>query len=458
MIAVAEKEHQRALLASDNLALLFVFALTLVVSVSAPAVLAPLQFSWRPPFVIALAAIWTMCLYSCRAYEFPIRPEKQARSVGQAICLFGGLLAVFTARVHPLALLAGEMTVLFAASLVFRQLIPDLLLAAFGRRGAIRVLIAGSGPVADRVEQVFRNRNGYELVRVAQLSVAERCAPEITPTDLAACFEAHKPHELVLVLNGESPDQLDSIVKACREQRVACQFVPQFEFVFPGTAHVIDNLPLVSPRAPRIAGLNLRCKQTIDFFVGCIVLVLVAPMMAVIWAAIRVDSDGPAIIVQQRIGYRGRLFNFYKFRTMHSNSADDIHRAYIKKWIDNRPATRDSVFKLVKDPRITRVGRVLRRYSLDELPQIFNVLKLDMSLVGPRPALPYEVEHYAEWHKERFEGPPGMTGLWQVGGRNRVGFDDMVRLDLEYLRNWSVSLDLKLLARTIPVVLHGTGH
>ena len=143
---------------------------------------------------------------------------------------------------------------------------------------------------------------------------------------------------------------------------------------------------------------------------------------------------------------------------MYSDSDDRVHRTYVKEWMRNRPAKDTAVFKIAGDKRVTRVGAILRRYSLDELPQLFNVIKFDMSLVGPRPALPYEVEDYAAWHKERFEAPPGLTGLWQVSGRNLLSFKGMIGLDLQYVRNWSIGLDFGILAKTIPAVLRGTGH
>ena len=219
-----------------------------------------------------------------------------------------------------------------------------------------------------------------------------------------------------------------------------------------------DDEASVSLGTYTFTGLGLRCKQAIDLVLSFLLLLLALPLMTVIWLAIRLDSKGPAIIVQNRIGYKRRPFKFYKFRTMYWGCSDGRHRAYIKDWMENRPAENGSVYKLVNDPRVTRVGAILRRYSLDELPQLFNVLKLDMSLVGPRPALPYEVENYEPWHEQRFEAPPGLTGLWQVSGRNRLSFEDMVRLDIQYLRSWSISLDLRLLAKTIPTVLLGTGH
>jgi len=233
---------------------------------------------------------------------------------------------------------------------------------------------------------------------------------------------------------------------------------PFQEISLTAATRVIDKQVAVRPRPCALTGAKLRSKQAIDFLLGFLLVLVALPLMAVIWLAIRWDSKGPAIIVQNRIGYKGRPFKFFKFRTMYWGASDGMHRAYIKDWMDNRPAENGSVFKLVNDPRVTRMGAILRRYSLDELPQLFNVLKLDMSLVGPRPALPYEVENYAPWHEERLQAPPGLTGLWQVSGRNRLSFEDMVRLDIAYLRRWSIGLDFKLLAKTIPTVLLGTGH
>jgi lipopolysaccharide/colanic/teichoic acid biosynthesis glycosyltransferase len=157
----------------------------------------------------------------------------------------------------------------------------------------------------------------------------------------------------------------------------------------------------------------------------------------------------------------GRLFLFIKFRSMRTDSDDTIHREYQEKLIAGRTAETNlgndakPVFKLANDPRITRVGSVLRRLSLDELPQLLNVLRGDMSVVGPRPPIPYEVENYELWHRKRLDMKPGITGLWQVSGRNRLSFDEMVRLDLFYIENWSIWLDAKIILKTLPVMLKG---
>lgn len=206
------------------------------------------------------------------------------------------------------------------------------------------------------------------------------------------------------------------------------------------------------------------CKRAIDLLLSIAALILLAPVMVLIAVVIRLDSPGPILFKQMRVGQGGRPFTFYKFRTMFHNADPEIHRRYVQAFIRHQaPANGGSgesatpVFKLTHDPRITRVGHILRRASLDELPQLFNVIKGDMSLVGPRPPLPYEVEEYQPWHMERLATVPGITGWWQVRGRSRVSFDEMVSLDLEYIANQSLWLDFKILLLTIPAVIGGDG-
>lgn len=203
----------------------------------------------------------------------------------------------------------------------------------------------------------------------------------------------------------------------------------------------------------------LVCKRAVDVALAGLLLVLASPLLLAIALAIKLDSGGPVLLRQTRIGRRGRRFTCYKFRTMVPNASPELHRQYMISFIHNRlPASgeeaRDArVFKLVNDPRITRVGRILRSTSLDELPQLLNVLRGDMSLVGPRPALQYEVDEYEAWHRGRLDLLPGITGWWQVYGRSGVSFDQMVRMDLEYIARQSLALDIKLILLTVPVVL-----
>jgi len=201
-------------------------------------------------------------------------------------------------------------------------------------------------------------------------------------------------------------------------------------------------------------------KRTIDYLLAGAFVVLTAPLFALIALAIKVTSSGPVFFMQHRIGQDGRLFPFFKFRTMRHNSDDRAHREFSRDFItgsNGNSSNGAKVYKLTRDPRVTWVGQFLRRTSLDELPQLFNVLRGEMSLVGPRPPLPYELEHYQDWHKRRLSIRPGITGLWQVSGRSSVPFDEMVLLDVYYIEHRSTLMDLRIMAKTLPVMFNGSG-
>lgn len=207
----------------------------------------------------------------------------------------------------------------------------------------------------------------------------------------------------------------------------------------------------------------LILKRTIDIVVGLIMSILCLPLCALIAIAIKATSKGPVLFRQLRVGQHGRQFMFLKFRSMYVDNDHNIHREYVTKLI-NKETAEDAmgepgaVFKLTGDKRITPIGRFLRKTSLDELPQFLNVLRGEMSLVGPRPPIPYELAAYQTWHRRRLlEVKPGITGLWQVMGRSSVNFDAMVRLDLKYATSWSPWLDFKILLRTPLAVIRGSG-
>ncbi|MBE0566881.1 MAG: sugar transferase [Krumholzibacteria bacterium] len=213
----------------------------------------------------------------------------------------------------------------------------------------------------------------------------------------------------------------------------------------------------------RYNGAAARLKRTGDVFGASLLLLLVLPLMALIALAIKRGSAGPVLFVQERLGRDGRPFPFFKFRSMAHNSDDAIHRQFTAMFINGdtdgcrETNAGEEVFKLKADPRVTPIGAWLRRTSLDELPQLFNILRGEMSLVGPRPPIAYEIESYQPWHMERLKAVPGLTGLWQVSGRSQVAFDDMVRLDIRYINTWSPWRDFAIMLKTIPVVLRGTG-
>jgi lipopolysaccharide/colanic/teichoic acid biosynthesis glycosyltransferase len=209
-----------------------------------------------------------------------------------------------------------------------------------------------------------------------------------------------------------------------------------------------------SPRWLRSAG-----KRLLDIAGSVAALICLSPLFGLIALAIKLTSKGPVLFRQERIGQKGSRFVFLKFRSMYDASDPQVHRDYVTRFISGAPeSSRNGVYKLTDDPRITPLGRILRKTSLDELPQFWNVLRGEMSLVGPRPPVPYEVEAYSIWHRRRLlEAKPGITGLWQVSGRSRLPFDDMVRLDLQYTRSSSLWLDVRILLQTPRAVLFGAG-
>lgn len=211
------------------------------------------------------------------------------------------------------------------------------------------------------------------------------------------------------------------------------------------------------PLARRMA---MAVKAAIDYIGSGVALLLFSPLFLAVSAAIKLDSEGPVFFRQTRMGMNGKTFELLKFRSMCTDADCSRHQEYIKKYIGEQKnsAVEPGVYKLSNDSRVTRVGRVLRKTSLDELPQLINVFKGEMSIVGPRPPIPYECELYDIWHRRRLLScKPGITGLWQVTGRSRTTFDEMVRLDLKYISEWSLWLDLKILLKTPRAVLGGQG-
>ena len=219
------------------------------------------------------------------------------------------------------------------------------------------------------------------------------------------------------------------------------------------------------PKKERTRNIDIKLKRLLDIAGSIAAISLFSPLFILIPIIIKLTSKGPVIFRQERIGQHGRRFNFWKFRSMYVNNNDEVHRKYVHGLIAGQAqaatggnGTKKKVYKITRDDRITPVGRFLRKTSLDELPQFFNVLKGDMSLVGPRPPIPYEVEKYDIWHHCRvMEIKPGITGLWQVAGRSSTTFNEMVRLDVQYARNWTLWLDIKILLKTPAAVVAGKG-
>jgi exopolysaccharide biosynthesis polyprenyl glycosylphosphotransferase len=259
--------------------------------------------------------------------------------------------------------------------------------------------------------------------------------------------------QVIIALPSASHEQQLRMVEHCRQAKVRFKLVPD---LFEMSLSRIDldsvtGIPLIDLKEVSIEGWNLFLKRTLDIVISVLLLIPGGVLMLVVALLVRLDSPGPIIYRQTRVGRGGNTFTLYKFRSMRVGAEEELEQLL--------PFNEQSgpIFKKRRDPRLTRLGRLLRRFSLDELPQVFNVLRGDMSLVGPRPPLPQEVERYSEKERKRLQVAPGMTGLWQVSGRSTLNFDEMVNMDLAYIQNWSLSLDLSILLRTVPAVISGGG-
>jgi exopolysaccharide biosynthesis polyprenyl glycosylphosphotransferase len=317
---------------------------------------------------------------------------------------------------------------------------------------ANRVLVVGANPLGEQLAVELAERyhvvgyvdNGSDLA-------GDGAVPLLGPiAQLERLVHAHAVDELVIALPVDRREQVTRLIARGFRRRVRVKFPPdlgellprRFELQHLGGRSYIGFAPVA-----RVSWI----KRVADLIMGSFILLALAPLLAAIAVAIRLESPGPIFYRQRRVGKDGRHFWMFKFRSMHRD-ADRIRDLLLQENEATGP-----LFKIRRDPRVTRVGRVLRRLSLDELPQLFNVIRGEMSLVGPRPPIPSEVEQYEDWQVGRLRAVPGMTGLWQVSGRSEVPFQDMVRLDLHYIRNWSLWLDLEILARTVPAVLTNRG-
>ncbi len=332
-----------------------------------------------------------------------------------------------------------------------------------------RVLVVGAGPAGERVMSALVGQPalGYVLagfVDDASLAPDWAVATQravIRPERLGACHDLPEVlrhgtiDEVIVALPPTAHDQLHWVIEQCRAARVPVTLVPDlFELSLDRvTIHSLNGLPLIATQDHGLRGPNTAIKRAFDLAVGGVGLLLIAPALLLLALLIRLDSPGPALYGQRRVGRDGHHFTCYKFRSMHLNAHEDYHQlAASAAYTGDRVA-----FKMREDPRRTRMGRLLRRTSLDELPNLFNVMRGEMSIVGPRPHVPEEVAKYDPWHRQRLAILPGLTCLWQVNGRSDLTFDEQVHFDLYYTEHWSPWLDIKILLWTIPAVITRRG-
>ena len=340
----------------------------------------------------------------------------------------------------------------------------------------IPTLVVGRGPEASLFIREMRERPslGYRVIGVVETEPSAITAgpsyedvPVIGNLDtLPDVIRDSGANEVIIADPQVNGDALFEVMMRCGRRRgVEFRIAPSLFNCLPRKTEIdqIGVLPMIRLFREPLSSSARIVKRTFDLIVAALTIALLLPLWVLIALLIKLDSKGPVFYTQERVGMDGRLFLLYKFRTMQAGADSQLHREYQHAFIAGRAEAnlgneQKPTYKLLSDPRITRIGKLLRRTSLDEVPQLLNVLTGDMSLVGPRPPIPYEVEAYELWHRKRLDMKPGLTGLWQVSGRNRLPFEEMVRLDLFYIENWSLLLDLKIILRTGFVMIGGEGH
>lgn len=366
-----------------------------------------------------------------------------------------------------LALVAGSWVVWSA--LLVERLTVDRLVAWFSpaESQAARTIFVGPADMCREAAAYPALNVDAEFTRLGFLDLRRPSAPDALGSvdDLARTL--HDLRVETVVVCGFIPDhELQNVVNVALAAGCHLLTVPRAIEVAGVHPSVIwsHGVPLMELTAPALRGQQRAVKRLIDLGGATLGLILTAPAMVLVAFAIKLDSSGPVFFRQERVGVGGRRFHVWKFRTMSHGASDALHRDYMQQMLrgdENATVRLDGagrpIFKMTDDPRVTRLGGLLRRSSLDELPQFFNVLGGSMSLVGPRPPVPYEFEAYDHWQYDRMQVRPGITGLWQVSGRSKLSYRQMCELDVEYVRHWSVWLDLRILVRTVPVVLLNSG-
>jgi exopolysaccharide biosynthesis polyprenyl glycosylphosphotransferase len=428
------------------------------------------EFYILPPVIAALAG-WVMLVWVGLGYWWEIydridsgAPRVILRDAFRQ-CLVGSVLTIIFEYAWRLdlsrsfvGLFAGYTWVLLC---LFRLNAGRLL--AYARRGrAHYVMVVGLGEPARRVARELENAASHGIRLTGFFS--DSAGPVEAEVELDARYPVyaldrlpellrrHVIDEIIFAVDTRRLPMLEEAMLACDEEgvrtRVAVDFFPHVH-----SEIYLDRLgasPLLTFSATPHDEIRLLVKRAIDLLLSAAALLVLFPFMLLIAALIRLTSPGPAIFRQERCGLNGRRFTFYKFRSMCEDA--EAMRASLEHM-----SRRQTALKIPNDPRTTPVGRWLRKFSIDEWPQLFNVLKGDMSLVGPRPAIPEEVDQYERWQRRRLRMRPGLTCLWAVSGRDAVDFETWMRMDMQYIDNWSLALDWKILIRTIPQVLSGRG-
>ncbi|HME99215.1 MAG TPA: sugar transferase [Terriglobia bacterium] len=390
---------------------------------------------------------WAVLLPLFRVYSEPtLPPLTQIGRLSKAIGFAGLVMAAAISFVRPDA--SNRLIVGFTLVIDYILLISyRVVLMKVTKHSALdvrNVAVVGLGAAVDDFARIIETHRVWGLKLVGVFAREE----------VRALLERGGVDELILVVERESLDEFTETFLLCEELGVTARVVLNF---FPHSIarmelHEFGGFPLLSFSTTPTNEAVMFIRRILDIVLTGLILIIIGPVLMLPTAIlIKLTSRGPVFFKQKRCGLNGREFIMYKFRSMVDNAEQ------FRLELESLNEMDGPVFKSSRDPRITTIGKIIRRRSIDELPQVFNVLRGDMSLVGPRPPLPEEVARYQRWQRRRLSMKPGMTCLWQISGRNEVSFEDWMKLDLTYIDNWSLLLDLKILLKTVPVVLLGRG-
>ncbi|MDD1778580.1 MAG: sugar transferase [Candidatus Helarchaeota archaeon] len=423
-------------------------------------------FSFAIPIFFQLSNLYKYQLITQRA--------KQASVIlkGYLQVLFGFIVLSFLTKTEYIVQSRLTIGLAFMIGFLFTVVVRCYIVRWFyfklikAEKVGKRALIIGTGEEARQVQlNLDSSKESYfQIVGFCDLDpakVGQRVGNYLilgTLDEIEKMINRYKVQEILIAVPDQDHLSILQVIERCKEAGTVIHVISD---LYKTVTDKLESEVFGNLRTFRIASrsnglVRDGIKRTMDVIGSIILLVILSPILLLLSLLIKINSVGPILYKRKVVGKDGKDFTFYKFRTMVANNDDLIHRSFMKDFIQGNLEKPDT-FYLKNDSRITRVGKWLRKFSLDELPQLFNVLMGDMSLVGPRPANKDEVKHYKEWHKKRLEGKPGVTGLWQVRARSAVKYDDMVAIDLYYLENRSFWLDVEILLQTIPVVLFGHG-
>jgi exopolysaccharide biosynthesis polyprenyl glycosylphosphotransferase len=416
--------------------------------------------------MIALVPLWWVSLYYTGAGEYRVRYRAMVGRYARAVLLGLGLFILLT-FLFKLEFVARSFVVMFGAVQMVALMLGRLVVVEGVRLMARqngdrrRILIVGAGEEAVKCSRMLGHQSPLGIQIIGFVSVpGEQGIVEAQPRlgyvgSLSSLLDRLAVDEVVFAVPGNQPDMFKNAIAACDDRGVDVLLTLPPQIPSQGRMEIANvsgfDLPMLGLRRTPKGELSLAVKRLMDLVGGLLGLALAAPVMLTTALAIKLDSKGPILFKQVRAGRNGRKFEMYKFRSMVVDAEAQ------KAALDHLNEMGGPVFKIRRDPRITKTGSFIRRTSIDELPQLLNIIKGDMSLVGPRPPLPSEVEQYEGWQRRRLSVKPGLTGLWQVSGRNQIDFEEWMALDLSYIDNWSLWLDIKIILRTIPAVVFHRG-